>query len=340
MLWKLDGSKLKSVPETTFTDQNVLESQLEEWIKENPQILGENLLIVGQQIQIEDVKDKLDLLAIGENWDAVIIELKRGTARGDTDIQSLKYASYISTWDFEDIQKKAEEYFKQNHKDQSFVNALDELREDENLDYEDVNGNQRIIIVGTEINEKIRSVARWLIDKDVKIKLVRITPYTDNNVMYLKSEIILPQPEIGIMGKPSIKGKPWTEDGKTWHLEKRCNEKNAQRLMQLRDIILNIGNVTESWDQEFYVAFIVSDRNWVGVNTYPNQLNSKIKCEKGKFNKTELSSMLNIPTDLIEIEEKGTHDNVIIKIRENFTFEREEFKNFLKECYESFLKIV
>jgi hypothetical protein len=340
MLWKVNGSSIKIVSETSLAEQNVLESKLEGWIKENPQILGEELLIIGRQIQVEDVKDKLDLLAIDKNWNTVVIEIKRGTARGGTDIQSLKYASYISNWTFENLQKLAEEFFKENKKDQTFANALDQFREEETLDYEDVNQNQRIIIVGTEIDDRIKSVARWLIDKNVDIKLVRITPHQDDSTIYINSEAILPQPTIGVVGKPSAKGRPWLEDGKSWHLQKRCNEENAQRLLKLHDMITSTGDVSVSWNQEFYVAFIVSNRNWIGINTFPNQLNLRFHCESNKYEKETLAKRLDISNDLIETEERGTHQRVTIKVRENFNFETSEFKRFVKECYESFLKIV
>jgi hypothetical protein len=39
-----------------------MEEQLEEWIEAQPEILGEPFLIIGRQVQIADVKEKLDLL--------------------------------------------------------------------------------------------------------------------------------------------------------------------------------------------------------------------------------------------------------------------------------------
>lgn len=64
MLWKVQGKGLNKLEDTTFEKESLLEENLENWIEANPSVLGEKLLIIGRQVEIPDVKDTLDLLAL------------------------------------------------------------------------------------------------------------------------------------------------------------------------------------------------------------------------------------------------------------------------------------
>jgi RecB family endonuclease NucS len=60
--------------------------------------LGERLLLIGQEIRPADfVDDRIDVLAIDENGNAVIIELKRGSHKLQL-LQSLAYAGMVARW--------------------------------------------------------------------------------------------------------------------------------------------------------------------------------------------------------------------------------------------------
>ena len=95
-IWKITPQGPVKVAETTLAREKLLEEHIEDWIAETPNILEEPLLIIGRQVLIPDVKDKLDLLAIDPQGKAVIIELKRGKLKDPVDMQALRYASYVS----------------------------------------------------------------------------------------------------------------------------------------------------------------------------------------------------------------------------------------------------
>jgi RecB family endonuclease NucS len=86
----------KKFPPQNLRTSILLEHHLEDWIADKPEILGETLLIIGRQIIIPEVKDRLDLLALDPNGNAVVIELKRGPMSDPIDMQALRYASYLS----------------------------------------------------------------------------------------------------------------------------------------------------------------------------------------------------------------------------------------------------
>lgn len=92
-LWKITNQGPKQVPETKFKQEELLEENLEDWICSDGSILGEPLFIIGRQVMIPDMKDRLDVLAIDPQGNAVIIELKRGKLKDPVDMQALRYAS-------------------------------------------------------------------------------------------------------------------------------------------------------------------------------------------------------------------------------------------------------
>jgi hypothetical protein len=109
-LWKITESGPTKVAETSPKQEKLLEENLESWIAEDSSILGEHLLIIGRQVMIPDVKDRLDLLAIDPQGNSVIIELKKGKLKDPVDMQALRYASYISKWRFEDFENHMKNY--------------------------------------------------------------------------------------------------------------------------------------------------------------------------------------------------------------------------------------
>lgn len=58
-IWKITDKGPQKVHETQPMKENILESHLEDWIEKEVSILGEPLLIIGRQVVIEDVKDRL-----------------------------------------------------------------------------------------------------------------------------------------------------------------------------------------------------------------------------------------------------------------------------------------
>jgi hypothetical protein len=332
-MWRVEGSDLQPLSTTKLSSETILE----EWISRNPTILGEDLLIIGRQVQVEDVKDKLDLLAVDSNLNTVTIELKKEEAKRGVDIQSLKYASYISNWKFDQLKTVAEAYFKDKGIQTTFVNALEDFVEE--ADYDNMNSRQKIVIVGADFDPKILSVAKWLLKQGVEIKLVRVTAFTDGAGHFLRSETAL-GPEGPALRPLGGKEEPSLEDGREWHLRQRCNERTAEKLQELVDLLSSREGVTVSWNQEFYVALIVAQRNWMGINTYPNQLNIRARVERGAFKKDQVAKELYLDEDKVDIDERSTHDRVTIKTGVEFDFKSEPFSRLINQLHQSFLKTI
>ena len=68
---------------------------LENWIKTKPDILGTDILIIGQQVYTKS--GPLDFLAIDNNGNIVVVELKRDKLARVVLAQAIDYASDLST---------------------------------------------------------------------------------------------------------------------------------------------------------------------------------------------------------------------------------------------------
>ena len=163
-IWKITSDGAHKIPETKLRKEKILEEKLEDWIINDPAILGEPLLIIGRQVMIPEIRDRLDILALDPQGRAVIIELKRGKLKDPVDMQALRYASYISKWSFEDFENRARSFQKEMpDKDFNFNEEFEKFCLEANVDETpDINSDQRLLIVGSEVKDKLGSVALWL----------------------------------------------------------------------------------------------------------------------------------------------------------------------------------
>lgn len=189
------NNELEEVQETTFSEHDLKERQhIEEWIRKSPEILGEDLLIIAHEYDKFEVNERLDLLAVDKEGNLVIIEVKRDTTGGNVDFQALKYASYCVRLSPQDILEIYEEYLNVHA---SLLNAKDELVEFLEVEAEEevnnvLNTNQRIIIVGREIDKRILSVCTWLYENRIDIKCITIKPYKLGDQVIIDADPIIP----------------------------------------------------------------------------------------------------------------------------------------------------
>ena len=93
----------KKIQAGSFVELNIWERQhIEEWIRTNPEMLGEDLLIVSIEFdRFSNSNDRLDVLALDRSGNLVVIELKRDPASGYADLQAIRYAAMVSSMTIE-----------------------------------------------------------------------------------------------------------------------------------------------------------------------------------------------------------------------------------------------
>lgn len=114
-MYAIDGEKteLQKVPDTDFAEEDIKEvDHIEEWIIKQPDILEEGLKVISAEFdEYEEIRQRFDVLAIDSDGKLVVIELKRGVAEETTDLQAIKYASYVANFSPQDVQELYREFW-------------------------------------------------------------------------------------------------------------------------------------------------------------------------------------------------------------------------------------
>lgn len=171
-------NKLTKVEETTFKNEGFRERKhLQEWIAENPEVLGEELLIIQKEFAgFEETKERLDLLALDKKGNLVVIENKSDDSGRDVVWQVLKYASYCSQLTASDIKRIFSEYLSAlGIEDDPEDRLLEFFGGDE--DYQDkLNKNQRIVMISGDFRKEVTSTALWLLQTyNLRIQCLRVS---------------------------------------------------------------------------------------------------------------------------------------------------------------------
>ncbi len=192
-IWQIKEKEPCPIKKTLEQEGRKEKDDLEEWIKKTPEILGENLLIIGNQIKTKS--GPIDFLAIDKNGNIVIIELKRGKLYRKVITQAIDYASDIGSRCIEELDELCRSYTRNN-----LVEFIIENFPDKGINWDNIsiNNTQRILLVGTYITESLERMISWLSEKfKVLINAVVITyGKTANGEEIIASTSIIPE-EIG-----------------------------------------------------------------------------------------------------------------------------------------------
>jgi hypothetical protein len=200
---RLDQPKLAEASITERYD-------LQEFIFNSPEDffaeVGEDLFVIGKEIPPSDViQDRIDLLAVDPEGNAVIIELKRGNDKLQL-LQAVAYAGMVAQW-----------------KPGDFLGLLDAERQEKladflNVDTAEINREQRILLIAEAYDYEVLVGAEWLHTKyELDILCCRISLSTDptSGAEYLACTPVFPAPELAVQAVPRRRGVtqniPWRD---------------------------------------------------------------------------------------------------------------------------------
>ena len=190
-------NNITKLEQRLFSDLGFREREhLQEWIAKNPDVLGEELLIIQKEFQgFNDKKERLDLLALNKEGGLIIIENKLDDTGTDVVWQGLKYTSYCSTLTNEQIVKIYQEYLDTNGGGDAKDNILEFLERETDEDLLLNNNDQRIFFIANNYRKEVTSTVLWLLDHDIQIRCFKATPYSLGEELFLQIEQIIPLPE-------------------------------------------------------------------------------------------------------------------------------------------------
>jgi hypothetical protein len=300
-----DGETTALTP-TSLTDQGYKEEDLREWILERPHsILGEDILIIGREVQVHNIGDAIDLLGIDRDGNIVVIELKQGSLSGNVDFQSLKYVAYTSYWDWSQLGDQFDKFVNSKWGQKLYKEEVDfneKLESFCNDEYE-LNQNQRILLIGESIRERLDLVVRWLSDRDIEISVLEVEMLQDGDQVYLDTEQTIPVPENNVSDvRPDTSKEPWKDDGKSWHLDEKLDDKAEERL---KEVVEALGNVAPldgpHWGQKQYVSFKQNRKNRVIARTRTRVFKIEIyDISAGDIDVEKLADTIGVPSDDVQ----------------------------------------
>ena len=199
----------KKVEKTTFTKLEMKESDLEEMIRLNVELVTddeESIQIIGKQVKNEKL-GRSDLTAIDQQGNIILIEIKRDRSdiegrKEAFEFQAIRYAaSYATITTLEEAVNiiygpYLAQYDKETIKGNLTANeaAMRELTAflEENESEWSFNEKQRIILVASDFDEQTLSAVAWLNQNGVDMSCFKLTPYIIDGQIYIDSTRILP----------------------------------------------------------------------------------------------------------------------------------------------------
>ena len=255
-MYLIDTKNRNATPleKKSFSDLKLTERyDLQEWIINNPKMLGEELLIIQKEFDgFPETNERLDLLALDVNGALVIIENKLDDSGRDVVWQSLKYVSYCAALTKSEICDIYQKYLGHSANAQEKISEFYDGQEYESIKLNPSDIDQRIILVAANFRKEVTSTVLWLRDHKVDITCIKVTPYKDGEKLYLDMEQILPIQDIGdyqirLTAKKQEDNVSAKEEAKRFGLRRRFWEMALPLIREKSGIFMNVSASTDHW---------------------------------------------------------------------------------------------
>lgn len=190
------GKSLTPVMSGTLSAIGVKERQeLQEWIVQHPQVLGEELLVLSKEFnQFEQSRRRIDILALDKLGKIVVIELKLELEGTFADLQALRYAAFCSSMTKEDV-ITAYSKFHGCSGEAAQVDFEKFLGPDSDIV---IDRKPRIILAASSMDDQeLTSTVLWLRAFGVDITCIELVPFyieeKDLHILYPKTVVPLPE---------------------------------------------------------------------------------------------------------------------------------------------------
>lgn len=195
-IYAVNGQDIKPLIKKEFKEINVKEKDIQDILKNNPDILGECLFIIGEELNLcKETKKRLDLLAIDEKGKVVVIECKRDTDGFHMDLQAIRYASMARLLTIDKLIEYRSE-LTQRDKSQAEQELINFLGNNYIEKIELNNANIRIMLVNQDFSPEITNCVIWLNEQGLDIQCVKVEPYDLNGQILWDIDTIIPVKEV------------------------------------------------------------------------------------------------------------------------------------------------
>src|SRR6056297_1160817 len=195
----LTENRLKRLEEKRFADLNLRErDHLQEWLANQPDALGEELLIIQKEFDgFDETRERLDLLALDKDGNLVVIENKLDDSGRDVTWQALKYTAYVSGLTTTQVVDIYQQYLDRYAGGGNAVAQICEFMEVEELGDTILNpGNdQRMIFIAANFRREVTATVLWLLSRGIRAQCFKVTPFAFSEELMVDIQQIIPPPE-------------------------------------------------------------------------------------------------------------------------------------------------
>jgi Domain of unknown function (DUF4268) len=197
-LYEMTPDAFRPLNQASFADLKVRErDDLQRLLRSQIDVLGDDLYVLAEEFgDWEDSRRRIDLLAIDQQANLVVIELKRTNDGGHMELQAIRYASMVSAMTFGRAEQIHGEFLASMGEppEEAQTRILTFLGWDE-PDEENFAPDVRIILVSEDFGKELTTAVLWLRERDIDIRCVRLRPYQDGETRLIDVQQIIPLPE-------------------------------------------------------------------------------------------------------------------------------------------------
>jgi hypothetical protein len=150
------------------------------------------MLLAEEFCSWDDSRRRIDLLALDEDANLVVIELKRTGDGGHVELQALRYAAMVSSMSFDDAVAAHAEYLRKNERDDDARAAILAFL---GPDAKEFAADVRIVLVSADFSKEVTTTVLWLNERELDIRCVRLRPYAFRGEVLVDVQQIIPLPE-------------------------------------------------------------------------------------------------------------------------------------------------
>lgn len=178
-----------------------LETKIEAWVANDLTLIGVDGFVIGRQITTDHGKF-IDILAMDEDGNLVIIELKRDRSPRDIVAQVLDYASWVrrlSTGDVHALAMSLDVPLAKAYRDQ-FGTSLPQT----------LNASHQMVVVASEVDEGTKRIIEYLSEEhDVGINAAFFNVFEAGGQEWLTTDALLDQEEVKDRAVKKVQA-PWS----------------------------------------------------------------------------------------------------------------------------------
>jgi hypothetical protein len=202
-VWRVDNAEPVKVSFSTIG----LETELEDILTSNIDLLGLDVLVIGRQVKTAYGK-KTDLLAVDAEGDLHIIELKKAKTARDIVGQVLDYASWVTTLSYDDIAGLYAEYNMGDPFESAFADRFGTSPP------EAINEQHHLVIVASELDPSTERIVNYLADEiGLLVNTIFFRYFEDQGHRYLARTWLIDPAKAEVQATKGPSGKkakePW-----------------------------------------------------------------------------------------------------------------------------------